>query len=108
MSRAGRCGLCNAFCSHDPAEVSRHHKNSCSRYPRDPSEPMVPMMAAQHLRALAMDLAPIDGEAIVILLDHIGSLERAIDLMKASHENVLRHLPANAVHLVTGPRSKKK
>lgn len=32
---AERCGLCGAMCA-NPLEVSRHHRDDCSRYPRYP------------------------------------------------------------------------
>jgi hypothetical protein len=62
-------------------------------------ERMTPSQAAQQLREMALaSTSGADTEAIVIILDHVGALERAISLAKASHENFVRHLPENAVH----------
>lgn len=70
-------------------------------------ETMTPAQAVERLHKMALaDMDGADAEAIVIILDHVGALERAISLAKASHDNFVRHLPENAVHEVRVTRKR--
>lgn len=61
---------------------------------------MTPAEAAYRLRALARAMPGVDGEAIAVLLGHVGELERTLEQVAANHASVTRHWPEYAVHLV--------
>jgi hypothetical protein len=57
--------------------------------------------AARHLREMALKMPPgPDSDAIAVILDHIGELERTLEQIHANHESISRHWPAYAIHLV--------
>jgi hypothetical protein len=59
---ATRCGLCGAMCT-DPTEVSRHHKDDCSRHPDNrpkPSKKLKPAAVAKALGASSHE--PVRGD----------------------------------------------
>jgi hypothetical protein len=57
--------------------------------------------AARHLRAMAFKMkACPDSDAIAVILDHIGGLERTLEQVRANHESISRHWPEYAIHMV--------
>lgn len=51
-------------------------------------------------RILRSDIPRDAVEAVAVLIDHAGTLERVIDLLGNGVANALAHQPENAVHAV--------
>lgn len=77
---------------------------------------MSPADAVRSLRSWAastrMDayINTAEAEAAIaacVLIDHCAELERALDLLRAGHDSVVRGLPANAVHGVAVQKRKR-
>ncbi len=75
-----------------------------------PRVELTPAEAVVRLRKLALHAEGDDGDALVILIAHVGELERIIEQARASHDSAFKYTPAYAVHLVNSlqPRTAKK
>lgn len=85
----------------------RHNTPDCDCEPTPVRKTVTPAQAVQVLRAWAIHDDTDAGVAACVLINHCAELERAIELVRNSHENFVRHLPDNAVHGVAVPKRKR-